>query len=156
MSNVLVLAITVIVSVAIASVLYRYARTSAAERAYQSLEINDLNVALSQERLCVCRDSLLDVLATLSVVAEGAVSYQAAVAATVEARDMDELSLAASTVETVVREFTPLLATHRAREQRNRETEELAEMWRGRLRTSTPLNSDDSKRTALRSAFFGD
>jgi hypothetical protein len=139
-----------------AAALYRYARASASERAYQSLEINDLNIALSEERLSVCRDSLLDVLATLSVVAEGAVSYQAAVTATAEAHDMEELSSAASTVETVVREFTPLLATHRAREQRNRETEELAEMWRGRLRTSRPASADDSRRATLRSAFFGD
>jgi hypothetical protein len=156
MSFVFALELTLVGIVIAAAFLYRRARRSPVESAYQSLAIHDLNVSLDEERVCVCRDSLLDVLTTLSVVADGSVSYQSAVTSVVEARDMAELSSAALAVETVVQEFTPVLATHRAREQRNREMEELAEMWRGRLRTAPAATPEQDKRTALRSAFFGD
>lgn len=137
---------------------FAYARLSEKETAYLALDLASVEEQLESERIQLLRDALLDRLGSLQEVAEGSVLYHAAVTSAVEASSRAEIAAATQKVDELWSFYTPVLAATRAREQRLAKMEELAEMWRGRLRggVSAPPSETAEKRQSLRSVFFGE
>jgi hypothetical protein len=134
-----------------------YARVSNREHVVAAIDVSELLRTAEVERMKLLTDALLDQLITIQSVAEGSVLYRTAVTRCTEVETMDEIRSLSIDVSDLVRFYTPQLASQHARVERQRKVEDLAALWRGKLRTSEPEHAQGTaQRSDLRSTFFGE